>query len=201
MAKITRPPTRNIGRSILFLVPAVYLAYISLISRWEIAILALFALALLYLLLRPFTVSIKSTSLLTVVYLAICGMLNFTQPMLVDSWPVFSLIILISMALQPLVFLLIVDALVGLLEGTRRVYDMAIVVVLWASTLAVGLGSTALLHGDQDQSFTIFLLFIMPWIINGFAFFVAAFIWVIARAKTRRQKAVAKKATRKKRVN
>jgi hypothetical protein len=197
MAKAAQPPQRNIGRSLLFLVPAVYLAYVSLVTRWEVAVLALFALALLYLLLRPFSVSIKSISLLTVVYLAICGLLNFTQPMLVDSWPIFSLIILISMALQPLIFLFIIDALIGLLEGSRRVYDMAVVVVLWTSTLAVSLGSTALLHGSQDQSISIFLLFIMPWIINGFALFVAAFLMIIARTKSRRTRT--KKSARKSR--
>lgn len=172
----------TLARRICFFVPAIILAYFAVASRLEISLIAFLALGALYLVLRPFTVSTKLASSVLALYLAVAGFLSFSQPLFEDSGMLFSVIVVLSTALQPVIFLFVLDAISGLLKKTKAASDMAIVVGLWLGTLAAVFGSTSLVRATTNSDpLSTFLVFFVPWLINGFVFFVASFAIVIIR--------------------
>lgn len=183
----------NVTRLVLFLLPAITLAYIAIATPWEVAVVALLLVGVLFTLLRPFTVSVKALAWVSVIYLIIGGLLNFAQPIVTDSGWIFSVIVLLSLWLQPFIFICIIDSVLGLLQKNRQVSDMAAVVGLWVSTLAVAFGSTALWHGINDSAANLFTLFIVPWLVNGFAFFIAIFVLIINHISGRKTTKKSKK--------
>lgn len=178
----TKTQTSQLARGLTFLVPALPLVYFAVASRLEISLLSFFALGVLYLALRPFTITIKEASFILAVYVAIVGFLGFSQPLFTDSTALYSAIVVLSTVLQPFIFLFILDGVIGLLQKTKRLSDVAAIVLLWLATFAGVFGTGSLAHGDDNASFNIFMLFIVPWLVNGFVFFVASEVIVMLGA-------------------
>lgn len=178
----TKTQTSQLVRSLVFWIPALPLAYFAVASRLEVALLSFLALGVLFLALRPFTASIKEASFIVAGYVAVVGFLGFSQPLFNDSTALYSAIVILSTVLQPFIFLFILDGVIGLLARTKRLSDVAAVVLLWLATFAGVFGTGSLVHGDDNVSSTIFLLFIMPWLVNGFVFFVASEVIVMLGA-------------------
>jgi hypothetical protein len=175
--------SKRLTRSLLFLVIALPLAYLYIAGEFGMSLIALALLSFAFLALRPFSVSVRSAVALLVVYLAVSGLLNFGQPLIEDSWPLFMAIVLVSAAMQPVILILLLDAILGIFSKARRVYDMTAVVLLWVSTLAVTFGSTALLHTQNPEQIVAFLLFFKAWAINGAVFLMAALVLSLVLGK------------------
>jgi len=188
---------RPLARWLLFLACAVPLGYLVVVAQLEWGLLALLLLCLIYLAMRPFKLSVKGVTVIFVLYLAVSGLLNFTQPLVRDSWPIFNAIALIAAFMQPLITLLAIDGILDTLDRSQRRYDMAAVVLLWVSTLAIVFGSMALLHTDQNDLSLAFTLFLAPWAINGCIFVAAALVLGVVFQRNRRLKPAPKKRTRK----
>lgn len=189
---------RSLFRWLLFLACAVPLGYLVVAAQLEWGLLALLLLCLIYLVMRPFKLSVKGVTVIFVFYLAISGLLNFAQPLVKDSWPIFNAIALIAAFLQPLITLLAIDGILDTLDRSQRRYDMAAVVLLWVSTLAIVFGSMAFLHTNQNDLSLTFTLFLAPWAINGCIFLAAALVLSVALRGNRRLKSAVKKRTAKK---
>lgn len=190
MNKLSRS---QLTQAIIFWALAIPLGYFFVFGTLSVSIVALVALCFVFLIMRPFRFTIPVSVGLLVIYLAICGLLNLSQPLLSDSWPIYTAIVLLSAALQPLIFIMFLDAVLGIMDRTRRVYDMAAVICLWGSTLAVTYGSTALVNGSADGLGFVFLISFMPWMINGFIVLAASIVIAVVMGRRRGEKPKASK--------
>ena len=186
-------PTNRLIRNIIFILLALPLSYFFIAGGLEASLLSLIMLSVLYLVLRPFAVSVKAATIILVVYLALSGLLSFSQPLFSQSWPVFVMVLSLSSLLQPLVFVMLLDTILDILGKKHRVYDTVLVVMLWLSSLVVTFGATALVHGTDGERPEIFLLFLIPWLINGVVFLAAALVLAVATDKKARLKTPQKK--------
>ena len=116
----TKTQTSQLARSLVFWIPALPLAYFAIASRLEVALLSFLALGVLFLALRPFTVTIKEASFIVAVYVAVVGFLGFSQPLFNDSTALYSAIVMLSTVLQPFIFLFILDGVLGLLARLEQ---------------------------------------------------------------------------------
>ncbi len=171
------------AKKITFLIVAVPLAYTSIASRFEVALLAMLALGMLYLWLKPFSATIKDVSIVLVIYLAGASFLGLIQPLYNDTWSLFSLIIVLSTILQPFIFLLTLDGIIGLLRQTKTMSDIAVVVLFWLATFAGVFGSITLTRVTESDPQPTFLIFLVPWFVNGVVFFVASIMITLMFSK------------------
>ncbi|MGD8373339.1 MAG: hypothetical protein PVI21_00590 [Candidatus Woesebacteria bacterium] len=194
MNKLSRS---QLTQAIIFWALAIPLGYFFILGTISVSLVALVALCFVFLIIRPFRFTVPVAVGLLVAYLVICGLLNLSQPLLSDSWPIYTAIVFLSAALQPLVFIMFLDAVLGIFDRTRHVYDMAAVVCLWGTTLAVTYGSTALITGTVDGLGVMFLIFFVPWMINGFIILAAAIVVSIILHKRKGEKPKLSKGKRK----
>lgn len=186
----------QLTQAIIFWALAIPLGYFFVFGLLSIQLVALVALCLVFLLMRPFKFTIPVAVGVLVSYLVICGLLNFSQPLLADSWPIYTAIVFLSAGLQPLIFIMLLDAILGIFDRSRHVYDMVVVTCLWVATLAVAYGSTALLTNTTADLGVMFLVFFMPWMINGFVILAAAIVMTVIVGRRRGKTPVTKSKTK-----
>lgn len=171
-------------RWVLFVALGLPLGWLFVSAQLEIALAALLLLSLLYLLIRPFQLSVRAATTLFVVYLGLSGLLNVSQPFMADSWTVYAVILFASVFLQPVIALLAIDGIIDEFDPKHRVSDLAVIVLFWICSLLVVFGSTALLRTTKgDNIGLIFALFLVPWLVNGCIFLVASLLATIAMAR------------------